>query len=276
LKLTFYGCRGSCPCPCDANERYGGNTACVALEADGETPIIFDLGTGLRLFGATQPMDGSFQGAALVTHIHWDHVQGLPFFPPIHMPGAHLDVYGPVQEGGTLHDVFGGFMCPPYFPVHFSELEGDVQFHDVMDNDLEIGNAKVKVRPVPHNGPTVGYRVDLHGTSVAYISDHQAPPGLNTVADAVLELCDGVDVLIHDAQYTPAEFELKRDWGHCTVDYAVLVAREARAKQLVMFHHDPSHGDDVMDGLLHGARCTAAYFGVDSVVAAYEGMVIDL
>jgi ribonuclease BN (tRNA processing enzyme) len=92
----------------------------------------------------------------------------------------------------------------------------------------------------------------------------------------VLELCDGVDVLIHDAQYTPAEFELKRDWGHCTVDYAVLVAREARAKQLVLFHHDPSHGDDVMDGLLHGARCTAAYFGVESVVAAYEGMVIDL
>jgi phosphoribosyl 1,2-cyclic phosphodiesterase len=276
LKLTFYGCRGSCPCPCDENARYGGNTACVALEAEGETPIIFDLGTGLRLLGATQPADGSFQGAALVTHIHWDHVQGLPFFPPIHREGARLDIYGPAQKGGSLHDVFGGFMCPPYFPVHFSELEGHVAFHDVTDDDLSIGNAKIKVRPVPHTGPTVGYRVDLNGISVAYISDHQAPPGLNTVADQVLELADGVDVLIHDAQYTPAEFEKKRDWGHCTIDYAVLVAKEAGARELVMFHHDPSHGDDEMDRLLDGARCTAAHWGVKSVVAAYEGMVIDL
>ena len=276
MRLTFYGCRGSCPCPCEANIRYGGNTACVALEADNHDPIIFDLGTGLRLFGATQPMDGSFCGTALVTHIHWDHVQGLPFFPPIHKNGARLDIYGPAQKNGSLHDVFGNFMCPPYFPVHFSELEGDVNFHDVEDDDLQVGSAKIKVRPVPHTGPTVGYRVDLNGTSVAYISDHQAPPGLNTVSDAVLELCDGVDVLIHDAQYTPAEFEMKRDWGHCTIDYAVLVAKEAGARQLVLFHHDPSHGDDEMDRLLDGARCTGAYMGVSEITAAYEGMVLEL
>jgi phosphoribosyl 1,2-cyclic phosphodiesterase len=276
LNVTFYGTRGSCPCPCEANARYGGNTACVALTVEGENPIIFDLGTGLRLFGETQPTDGTFRGAALVTHIHWDHVQGLPFFPPIHRHGASLDIYGPRQEGGTLHDVFGGFMCPPYFPVHFSELEGDVRFHDVHDDDLQIGAAKVKVRPVPHNGPTVGYRVDWNGVSVAYISDHQAPDGLNTVADQVLELCDGVDLLIHDAQYTPAEFEQKRTWGHCTVDYAVLVAKESGAQRLVMFHHDPSHGDDEMDRLLEGARCTAMYMGVAKVDAAYEGMTIEL
>jgi phosphoribosyl 1,2-cyclic phosphodiesterase len=276
LNIKFHGVRGSCPCPCEANARYGGNTACVCLTVDGEDPIIFDLGTGLRQLGFEMPTDGSFCGTALVTHIHWDHVQGLPFFPPIHVPGARLDIYGPAQEGGTLHDVFGEFMCPPYFPVHFSELQGDVQFHDVMDDDLSIGNAKVKVRPVPHCGPTVGYRVDWDGVSVAYISDHQAPPGLNHVADPVLELCDGVDLLIHDAQYTPAEYQQKADWGHCTVDYAVLVAKEAAVKRLALFHHDPGHSDDDLDELLDGARCTATYMGVPEVMAAYEGLALDI
>ena len=149
-------------------------------------------------------------------------MQGLPFFPPIHRVGAQLDIYGPHQQDGPLDKVFGGLMCRPYFPVHFSELEGDVSFHDVTDEDLKIGRAKVKVRPVPHNGPTVGYRVDWDGCSVAYISDHQAPARpAQPIADQVLELADGVDLLIHDAQYTPAEFAMKATWGHCTVDYAV-------------------------------------------------------
>ena len=268
--------RGSCPCPCEDNRRYGGNTACVALEVPGEDPIIFDLGTGLRLFGFTQPTDGSFRGTALVTHIHWDHVQGLPFFPPIHVPGATLDIYAPHQEDGSLHDVFGGLMCRPYFPVHFSELEADVTFHDVTDEDLKIGRAKVKVRPVPHNGPTVGYRVEWDGVSVCYISDHQAPHQLNTIADSVLELADGVDLLIHDAQYTPAEFAQKETWGHCTVDYAVLVAKEAGAKRLALFHHDPSHSDVELDKILESAKCTAAYFGVPEVFAAYENLSVTL
>ena len=275
MKLTFYGVRGSCPCPCEANRRYGGNTASVALEVDGEPPILLDLGTGLRLFAATQPHDGSFRGTALLTHIHWDHVQGLPFFPPVDRTGARLDVYGPRQEGGPLSDVFDDFMRPPYFPVQFAELRGDIRFHDVLDDDIEVGSAKVKVRPVPHCGPTVGYRVDWHGVSIAYISDHQAPLDLTTVDEAVLELCEGVDFLIHDAQYTPEEFEKKAHWGHCTIDYAVLVAKEAGVQRLCLFHHDPAHGDDEMDRLLEGARATASRLGVDEVTAAYEGMTLD-
>lgn len=275
MKLTFYGVRGSCPCPCEANRRYGGNTACVALETPGEDPILFDLGTGLRALADTQPLDGSFRGSALLTHIHWDHVQGLPFFPPIDRPGARLDVYGPVQAEGPLHKVFGDFMRPPYFPVHYQELRGEIRFHDVHDDDLEIGSAKVKARPVPHCGPTVGYRVDWHGVSVAYVSDHQAPPGLDTVDDAVLELCDGVDLLVHDAQYTPEEFEQKAHWGHCTAAYAVLVAKEAGARRLCLFHHDPAHDDDHLDRLLEQARETAARLGVDDVIAAAEGLSLD-
>jgi phosphoribosyl 1,2-cyclic phosphodiesterase len=274
LNVTFYGVRGSTPCPCPQNMRYGGNTACVALEAPGDDPIVLDIGTGLRFWGQTLPQDGSFRGTALVTHMHWDHVQGLPFFVPIDRPGAQLDIYGPTPDEGPWGDVFHDLMKPPYFPVRASDLRGDIRFHDVNDDDLSIGTAKVKVRPVPHVGPTNGYRVDWNGVSVAYVSDHQAPPGLDTVPDAVLELCDGVDLLIHDAQYTPTEWEQKAHWGHCTVDYAVLVAREAGARSLALFHHDPAHGDDEVDRLLEGARRTAAKMGVDEVFAAAEGITV--
>lgn len=268
--------RGSCPCPSDANARYGGNTASVALEVDGEQPILFDLGTGLRQLGATMPMDETFCATALVTHIHWDHVQGLPFFAPIHTPGARLDVYGPNQEEGTLAEEFGGLMRPPYFPIHFTELQGDVTFHGVTNDELAIGNAKVMVRPVPHVGPTVGYRVEWNGVKIAYISDHQAPRNLDTIDPAVLELADGVDLLIHDAQYTPEEFEKKFYWGHCTVDYALMVAKHAGAHTLAMFHHDPAHSDDEMDGLVEQAKGVGGRMGVPEVIGTYEGMVLNL
>ena len=276
MKVTFYGVRGSCPCPCEANTRYGGNTACVALEVDGADPILLDLGTGLRLFGEAQPPERTFRGSALVTHIHWDHVQGLPFFPPIHVEGARLDVYGPHQAEGGFAEVFGGLMRRPYFPVHFSELRGDIAFHDVTDEVVAIGDAKVTVRPVPHNGPTVGYRIEWDGATVAYVSDHQAPVGLDTVDDRVLELAAGADLLIHDAQYTRAEFAAKADWGHCTIDYAIRVAHEAGARHLALFHHDPAHGDDDLDRLYEEAKAQASAVGLPQLTAAYEGLVLTL
>ena len=276
MRVSFYGVRGSCPCPCESNARYGGNTASIALSVEGEDPILLDLGTGLRLLGQDCPTDGSFRGSALITHIHWDHVQGLPFFPPIHIPGAKLDIYGPKQEEGSLAEVFSGLMKPPYFPIQYTELKGDVRFVDVLSDDFMIGSAHVKSRPVPHVGPTVGYRVEWDGKTVAYISDHQAPLSLDTVADEVLELCTGADVLIHDAQYTPEEFAWKSDWGHCTVEYALLVAKEAGARRLVLFHHDPAHDDDKLDALLAEAKCTALQMGVPSVISAYEGLRIEL
>jgi phosphoribosyl 1,2-cyclic phosphodiesterase len=275
VRLTFFGVRGSTPSVFDSNARYGGNTASVVLEEADEEPILFDLGTGLRPYGASCAMDGTFAATALVTHIHWDHVQGLPFFPPVHVPGARLDVYGPEQEDGELGAVFDELMRPPFFPIRYTELGGDVRFHGVTADSFTVGSRKITVRPVPHKGPTVGYRVEGTHASVTYISDHQAPLSLDTVADGVLELCDGTDVLIHDAQYTPAEFERKRDWGHCTLEYALLVARTAHAKRLVLFHHDPWHSDEELDRLTADLRGQATDSGVD-VLAAYEGLVLDV
>ncbi len=275
LNVSFYGVRGSTPCPCDENRRYGGNTSCVALDAPGHEPIVFDLGTGLRRWGQTLPRDGSFRGSALVTHLHWDHVQGLPFFAPILATGAELDVYGPAQGEGSLDEAFHQFVCPPYFPVTLEELKGRIRFHDVSDADLAFNGAKVRVREVPHCGATNGYRVEMGGASVAYLSDHQMPhDGSHAVTDDVLELCDGADLVIHDAQYTKAEFAEKYFWGHCTVEYAVFVAQEAGAKRLALFHHDPAHSDDVLDELLRDARDAAENSSVEEVVAAYEGLTL--
>jgi phosphoribosyl 1,2-cyclic phosphodiesterase len=274
--VSFFGVRGSTPCPCDANRRYGGNTSCVALESRGHDPIVLDLGTGLRFWGETMDASEPFVGSALVTHIHWDHVQGLPFFAPVLQPGARFDVYGPPQDApGGLAEAFGEFMRPPFFPVTTQELLGDIQFHDVWDADLELDGAKVKVRPVPHVGLTNGYRVEMGGASVAYLSDHQMPlDGSHVISDSALELCDGVDLLIHDAQYTVDEFPAKANWGHCTVDYAVHVAAESGARRLALFHHDPTHHDVAVDELQAHARKLAKGTGIDEVLAAHEGLVV--
>ncbi|MHB8467394.1 MAG: MBL fold metallo-hydrolase [Acidimicrobiales bacterium] len=276
MQISFYGVRGSTPSPTEANQRYGGNTATVVLECAGADPIVLDLGTGLRLWAQYLPLDGSFRATALVTHIHWDHIQGLPFFPPIDRTGAFLNVFAPEQAEGPLDEVFNDFMRPPYFPVHYSELRGDIRFTGVTDHDFEIGSAKVKVRPVPHCGPTVGYRVDWEGASVAYVSDHQAPLTLDSVADSVLDLCDGVDLLIHDAQYTPEEFSQKSHWGHCTMEYALRVASESGARRLCLFHHDPSHSDDDLDRLHAEVRALAPSYGMSEVISAREGLRIQL
>jgi phosphoribosyl 1,2-cyclic phosphodiesterase len=260
--------------------RYGGNTACVAVEIGDEPPIVFDLGTGLRPFGHMLEERCGFGNpveiTALLTHLHWDHIIGLPFCTPLLREGGRMDVFGPPQDGGSLHDIIDRVVKPPFFPVQVKELQGKIEFHEVTDDVLAVGSAKVLVRQVPHVGTTLGFRIEADGRAVAYVSDHQAPDDRAVVDEAVLELCDRVDLVIHDAQYTEDEYRAKATWGHSTVSYAVHVAAEAGASRLVLFHHDPRHTDDDIDGLLALAQATGDARRLDGVLAAREGLTIDL
>jgi phosphoribosyl 1,2-cyclic phosphodiesterase len=272
LEVTFYGVRGSTPTACEQTRRYGGNTACVALEVADQPPLLLDLGTGLRFFGETQPQDGSFQGAALVSHLHWDHIQGLPFFVPILRPGASFDIYAPAQDDGRpVAEAFDSFMRAPYFPVTVSELPGKIRFHDVEEGPLRIGDALVTALAIPHVGRTYGYRIEWAGATVAYLPDHQQPgDGGFGIDDAVIELTEGVDLLVHDAQYTRPEFIKKATWGHCTYEYAMWVAKRSGAKSIALFHHDPMRTDDALDEMLTCCEGWAERAGIE-VFAAHEG-----
>jgi len=168
-------------------------------------------------------------------------------------------------------------MRPPYFPVRVTDLIGTVNFHTIGEDDLAVGDAKLKVRSVPHIGLTYGYRIEVEGASIAYISDHQQPTeGGFRVSDEVLELADGADLVIHDAQYSDEEFALKPHWGHCTADYALRVAAEAGARRVVLFHHDPSHDDDSVDRLVERSNELGARLDLTEVLAASEGLTVAL
>jgi phosphoribosyl 1,2-cyclic phosphodiesterase len=272
--VTFFGVRGSTPCAGPDTVQFGGNTSCVVVDTPGATPIVLDLGTGLRCYGAGLA-DGPWRAVALLTHLHWDHVQGLPFFRPVLRSGSRLDIYAPPAVGG-IAEAFGRFMCDPYFPVGLHDLDGEIAFHEFDDGMLAIAGAEVTARSVPHRGRTNGYRIERSGISIAYIPDHQQPSdGSHQATDAVLELCRGVDLLIHDAQYTPSQFAEKRDWGHCTIDYACWLAAEAGARRLALFHHDPSHDDRTLGCLVAAAANWGSARGID-VFGAREAMTVRL
>lgn len=294
IGVTFHGVRGSTPCHSDATVKYGGNTSCVSLAIPGHDPILFDMGTGLRYFGLSQANDGTFRGHCLLSHLHWDHTQGLPFFTPILHTGAEFDIYGPPQEDGrTVRDVLYATIRPPLFPIELTQFPGIIRFHDVTDNDFtigasaaasasadagvaDVGNVTVKARLIPHVGPTCGYRVTWNGTSIAYLSDHQMPyDGSMSASPAALELIDGCDLVIHDSQYLSAEFAHKSTWGHCTAEYAVWLAAEAGAKRLALFHHDPTRCDDAVDYVTKVVRGIGERSGVE-VFAASEGLTIQV
>jgi len=282
VHITYFGVRGSCPCSSVQQRRYGGNTSCVLVEVAGERPLILDMGTGLRALGhhLNAPLVSAgrpLRGNALLTHLHYDHVLGTPFFPPMRDPGALLEIYGPAQAGATLQATMAGMVKPPFFPVHMADFRGELRYHDLgPDDEFVLGAIAVTVRTIPHIGNTLGFRIEADGVAVAYMPDHQAPVDRSTVAEPVLELCRDVDLLIHDAQYTEDEFVELSDWGHSTPAYAVLVATQAGAKRLDMFHHDPGHTDRQIDAMLRAARKIAQATGRVEVAAAKEGVSFEL
>ncbi len=252
--------------------RIGGNTSCVVIEREGEAPIICDIGTGLRFYGLGLGSD-QFHGTMLVSHLHWDHVQGLPFFPQILNDASTARIIGPPQEDMPFKEALHNFVRPPYFPVGLEVLAGELQFADLWNDSIQIGSATVTARSVPHCGRTNGYRIEWDDLAIAYIPDHQEPADGSSIAEGVLELVDGVDLLIHDSQFTPELLAARLDWGHCTTRYAVKVADEGGAKRLAMFHHDPLHDDDAIDELLAEAQSWGA---ACEILASSEGMKLSL
>ncbi len=277
MGLTFYGVRGSTPCDGPEFARFGGNTSCVVLEAAGHPPVILDLGTGLRSYGRVAEAARAgiaepepFTASVLLSHLHWDHVQGLPFFAPLFRADSQVEVFGPRHADGPLAELFAGLMRPPYFPIRPRDLAAELRFTDVGDDSFAAGGALVTSRWVPHTGPTLGFRIELAGLRIAYLPDHGPDCHAAAIAPGVLELCDGVDVLIHDAQYTTDEYAERTTWGHSTIDYALHVARESGARSLALFHHDPAHSDDTLDALLEQAVERAVGLAVPHVFAAHD------
>ena len=284
MNVTFYGVRGSTPCDDPALARYGGNTSCAVIEIPGADPIILDLGTGLRTYGDSLIASGNageWRGSVLLTHLHWDHVQGFPFFKPLHQLGSEVDIYGPDHGEAPLSEMVGRFMGPPYFPITPAELGASVRFHDVSPGSFRIGDAVVTALAVRHTGPTLAFRVDSGDVSVVYMPDHG--PGCCALDDDdfvpqdVIDLCNGADLLIHDAQHTLAEYPEKRHWGHSSVDYAVKVAVSGRVRSLALFHHDPMHDDAEIDSIEQCAAAIACASGSGlNVFAAREGLELKI
>lgn len=274
-RVSFYGVRGSTPFSAASHVAFGGNTCCVVVDVPDDRPIILDMGSGA--FSYALSLNGApLQATALLTHLHWDHVAGLPFFAPVLQPEGELDLYGPPDEDMTFEQAIRGLISPPYFPVTIDDFPGRLAIHDHWNADMQLGSTLVRALPVPHTSATSGYRLEIGGRVVTYIPDHQEPADdPSVVAPSVLELAEGADLLIHDGQYPRDLFEQRSTWGHSTPSYAIEVARQAGVKSLALFSHDPLHTDDKLEEMEAQAKLAGSALGIN-VFSAREGMQIEL
>jgi phosphoribosyl 1,2-cyclic phosphodiesterase len=267
VRLILLGVRGSTPAPGADFVRYGGHTSCVAVVADGaEVPTLaLDAGTGLR--DLTPRLGGKpYQGSILVSHLHWDHVQGLPFFVAGDRPDAKVDLYVPAQNGRTGRDLLAAAMAPPNFPITPEGLQGTWSFTALDAGYHHIEGFRIRATEVRHKGGrTFGYRISDENCSIAYIPDHVISGGVD---NEVRDLVHDVDLLLHDAQFVESERRLADAYAHSTVDDAVAFAKECGVRRLVLFHHGPARTDDALDAI------GASFPG--SVTVAAQGMEIDV
>ncbi len=279
MRLHFCGVRGSTPAPGADFVRYGGHTSCVAVAHDHAAPtLILDAGTGIRQ--VTPLLAGRpFTGTILLTHLHWDHVQGLPFFHGADREDASVTLLLPdQQDGADAEQTLARAMSPPHFPIRPSQLRGTWTFGTISPGQIKADGFTVEAREIPHKGGrTIGYRVSDGHSAVAYVTDHcptalgPGPDGWGEYHDGALELAAGADVLVHDAQLLAEEVAAQAAFGHAAADYAVALAGRAGARQVVLFHHKPDRTDDELD------RLARRFAGSPVPVAvAAEGQVIDL
>jgi phosphoribosyl 1,2-cyclic phosphodiesterase len=253
MKVTLWGTRGSLAAPGPETLRYGGNTSCVEVRGDDGTILVLDAGTGIRCLGETLGPEAP-RIDLLLTHLHMDHIQGLGFFEPLNRPDQEVHIWGPPSITLDLRSRLARYLSPPLFPVRLRDLPCRLTLHNVPLDGFEIGGLQIAAASVLHPGPTVGYRITENGASMAYLPDHEPALGVDHFPGerdwtSGFELAAEADLLIHDAQYTPAEYVDHVGWGHSSLPQAIAFATRAGVKRLVPFHHDPAHADDLLDRL---------------------------
>ena len=277
MKVTFWGTRGSIAAAGPRTQGYGGNTACVQVQGDDGTCLVLDAGTGIRALGLEIGPDVR-RVDILLSHLHMDHIQGLGFFSPLFRSGIETHLWGPPSATLDLRSRLSRYLSPPLFPVRLRDLASRVQLHNAPDEPTTIGGLEVVADSVIHPGPTVGYRISEGDVALAYIPDHEPAlghPGFpgDPRWTSGFDLAVGADLLVHDAQYFPAERAGRVGWGHCSTVEAAAFATLASARRLAVFHHDPAHDDATLDRLV--AEVTAAAPGIE-VTGAREGQSISL
>jgi phosphoribosyl 1,2-cyclic phosphodiesterase len=273
MRIKFWGVRGSIPTPEHRNHRYGGNTTCVEVRLDDGTLFILDCGSGARPLGkslerefGTKPM----QAYILMTHFHWDHIQGLPFFSPLYSPRNTFVFLSAKPRRNNLRGLIEGQMESPHFPVDLSALASARSFCELKSSEINVESATIRTAPLNHPQGSLSYRIDADGASFVFATDTE--PGSVAHDHALRNLAEGADMLVYDAQYTPEQaYGNRKGWGHSSWLEGVRIARDCGIQRLVLFHHDPDSEDLFVDSLVEQARRV-----FPSVEGAAEGMEIDL
>lgn len=273
MKIKFWGVRGSTPTPERRNSRYGGNTPCIEVRLANGTLIVLDCGSGLRGLGKSLLRDFGERpilGYVFLTHFHWDHIQGIPFFLPLYKRGNIFLFHSVLRKGLELKGAIEGQMVNPYFPVDMSVMGSTRHFYDLDERPVNLQGAVISSAPLNHPQECVGYRVEADGGVFVLATDTE--PGSPMHDRSVRELAKGADVLVYDGQYTPEQLQgEKKGWGHSSWLEGIRIARESRVQRLILFHHDPDNDDAFVDGLVEKASQE-----FPNVSGAAEGLEIDL
>jgi phosphoribosyl 1,2-cyclic phosphodiesterase len=278
MRLKIWGCRGSVPTPGPETVHYGGNTSCVEVSVDDGAVLVLDAGTGIISLGLDLLERGVRRVHLLLTHLHLDHLEGLRFFAPMWSDRVTLDIWGPPSPLLSLRERIARSFSPPLFPIDLRDVPASVTFRDVPREPWTLEGASLAAELVVHPGPTVGFRIERDGASFAYIPDHE-PALAGAIEGRTRDWISGasiagdVDMLIHDAQYFEDEYEERIGWGHSSVSDAVTFAHAVGVRRLLLFHHEPRHGDGSLARLEVRARALAGGNGVEPTLAR-EGMVV--
>ena len=277
MNITVHGVRGSIPTTSPDTKKYGGNTSCVEVEAEGWR-LVLDAGSGMHNIDTKRPFLNN-RVDILLTHLHMDHIQGLGFFRPLFDPAAEIHIWGPATKNQSLRVRLGRYFSPPLFPVYFRNLTCKLVLHEIEDSTFEIGPFTIKSRYIIHPGPTVGFRIQHRQATMAYLPDHEPALGLNGLLPDLKwlsgsDLAEGVDLLLHDAQYTPEEYKARIGWGHSTMNDTLQFAALTGVKQLLFTHHDPMHSDATLERFFQELKTSCSFpFSFD---VAYEGLQVQL